>query len=139
VIMPLLKIKKSLYISAGLLLSFVGLAGVFIPLLPTTPFVLAAAYCFLRSSDYLYKKLITHKILGKYIDNYLNHKSMTMKSKVIVIIFLWCSMGISIVAVKSLHLTLLLIFVGLCVTTHLLLLKTYVPEKINSEGLFRQS
>jgi len=61
---------KWLLMSLGVLAMVVGLIGVVVPLLPTTPFLLLAAACFVRSSDTLYDRLTTNRLLGGFIRDY---------------------------------------------------------------------
>jgi uncharacterized membrane protein YbaN (DUF454 family) len=60
-----------------------GVLGIFVPLLPTTPFLLVAAACFVRSSDRLYQRLITHRTLGPYIRNYREHRAITRRARIV--------------------------------------------------------
>ena len=70
---------------------FVGLAviGIFLPGLPTTPFLILAAYFYIRSSNKLYNWLINNKILGIYIRGYLSGKGMPLRAKIISLILMW--------------------------------------------------
>ncbi|NLO20223.1 MAG: DUF454 domain-containing protein, partial [Ignavibacteria bacterium] len=68
--------KKFLLIIAGSFSLILGLIGIVIPILPTTPFLLLSAACFFKSSDKLYNKLISSKYLGSYIKNYREKKSV---------------------------------------------------------------
>lgn len=117
--------KKYALISAGLASTALGVAGIFIPLLPTTPFLLLAAACFLRSSDSLYEKLTTHRILGEYIRNYSEKRAVALKTKVTAIILLWLSIGYSVIyIINVIYLKLILIVIAACVTAHLVSLNT---------------
>ncbi|NLZ73766.1 MAG: DUF454 domain-containing protein [Bacteroidales bacterium] len=116
--------KKYLYIIAGFLTLSAGVIGIFIPVLPTTPFFLLAAACFLKSSKKLYVWIISHKVFGKYIENYIKYKAVSRKSKIISITVLWAVLSISFIAVNSLHVKIFLIIVGIGVTCHLVLLKS---------------
>ena len=101
-----------------------GAAGIIIPLLPTTPFLLLAGFFYIRSSQRLYKWLINHKIFGIYIYSYLTYKAIDMKSKIGLISLLWLSMGLSMYLVQNIYITLLLIVIGLGVSTHIMMLRT---------------
>ena len=70
---------------------FVGLAviGIFIPGLPTTPFLILAAYFYIRSSNKLYNWLINNKILGVYIKGYLSGKGMPLRAKIVSLMLMW--------------------------------------------------
>lgn len=74
--------RVALMLAGGLALA-IGVVGVFVPLLPTTPFLLLAAACFFRSSDRLYSWLVNHKWLGSYIRNYREHRAMTRRAKAV--------------------------------------------------------
>ncbi|WP_242985417.1 YbaN family protein [Vallitalea okinawensis] len=108
----------------GLVALILGILGVFLPLLPTTPFLLLAAYCLARSSKKMHHWLIHHKILGEYIVNYTQYRAIKKKTKIVAITVLWLSLGISIGTVEPLILKVLLIIIGSVVTFHLLTLKT---------------
>ncbi len=76
------KIKKALLLVFGILNIGLGFAGVFVPGLPTTVFLLIAAWAFLRSSDRAYRWLLEHRLLGRYIRDYEKHKSMKLSTKI---------------------------------------------------------
>jgi len=117
-------LKKYLFIVAGSICLVLGLIGIFIPVLPTTPFLLLTSFCYLRGSTKLYKWLIHHRIIGAYIYNYLIYKAVKKSVKIGSIIFLWCSLGISIFVVDNLKVDIILSIIGLAVSVHLLKLKT---------------
>ena len=85
-------IKRILLVSAGSLSLGLGIIGIFLPLLPTTPLLLLAAACYIRSSDRLYNWLINHKRFGSYIRNYRDGNGIPFKAKVIGVTTLWISM-----------------------------------------------
>lgn len=117
--------KKYALISVGLASTALGVAGIFIPLLPTTPFLLLAAACFLRSSDSLYEKLTTHRILGEYILNYSERRAITLKAKITAIVLLWLSIGYSVIYIVNLiYVKMILLVIAACVTAHLVSLNT---------------
>ncbi len=117
-------IKKYLLIILGTISLILGAIGIFIPVLPTTPFLLLTSYCYIRSSKRLYNWLINHKVFGKYIYDYLVHKAVKKSAKITAISILWISLGISMYIIQNIHLTFLLIFIGIAVTIHILYLKT---------------
>ena len=110
----------------------VAIVGIIIPLLPTTPFLLLAAACFIRSSDSLYGWLISHRWLGPYIKNYRDHKAVTRRTKIFTILLLWGTLGFAAIWVTSvLAVRVLLLIVGVGVTVHVLSLKTLTPEMMS--------
>ncbi len=127
-------LRKGLFISAGVLLVGLATAGIFLPLLPTTPFLLLAAACFIRSSDRLYRWLVTHKWFGPYIRNYREHKAITRRAKVVILLLLWGTLGYTAIGVISvLVVRVLLLLVGVGVTLHVLSLKTLTSEMLSEK------
>ena len=118
-------LKKGLFISMGLISLGIGAVGVFVPLLPTTPFLLIAAACFLRSSERLYQWLMNHRIFGSYIRNYREHRAMSISAKIWVISLLWITLGYSILqVVQVLFIQIILFLIALGVTIHIITLKS---------------
>ena len=122
-------IKKMLLIIAGSVTLILGLVGVFIPVLPTTPFLLLTAFCYARSSKRLYDWLMNHKVLGPYIYNYVKHHAIHRRTKISALFFLWLSLTLSIILVDHLHVRILLLVVGLAVSLHLISLRTIKEKK----------
>ena len=101
-----------------------GIVGLFLPLLPTTPFLLLASACYVRGSKRLHNWLMTNKYLGPYITNIKEKRGMPLKAKVVTITVLWASLLFSIHRLDSLLLDSTLIIVGIGVTTLILKLRT---------------
>ncbi len=121
--------KNWLLIAAGFTSLSAGVIGIFVPVLPTTPFFLLAAGCFMKSSDRLYRWLTGHKKFGPYIDNYVKYRAVSKQSKVVSIMVLWTVMLSTIVfGITQLWLKALLVCIAGGVTVHLVLLKTLTPE-----------
>lgn len=93
------QLTKIVLIIAGSISLALGLLGIILPLLPTTPLLLLAAACYVRSSSRLYEWLITNKYFGSYIENYRLGKGIPLKAKVIGVSVLWLSMGYTILNV----------------------------------------
>lgn len=118
-------VAKYLYIAAGFLLVAIGVIGIFLPLLPTTIFLILASICFVKSSPRANEWLRNHKVLGGYIDNYQNKTGLTVQSKIINIALLWISISLSaIFLTDELYIKLLLFGIAVGVTFHLLMVKT---------------
>ena len=121
--------KRILLITAGYTSLSVGVVGIFLPLLPTTPFLLLAAACFLRSSDSLYHWLIHHRLFGNYIRCYRQFRAISLRAKIMSVLLLWVCIGYSaIIVVSALWLRLLLILIAAGVTAHILSLRTTTRE-----------
>ncbi len=121
--------KRYLLIIIGTISLVIGIIGIIIPVLPTTPFLLFSSFCYINSSKFLYNWLISHKIFGEYIYNYLTYGAIKRDVKIWSLIFLWLSLVISMLIVLNLHLTIFLFAVGIGVSIHLLTIKTQRDEK----------
>lgn len=133
--MPELKIsnnrfKRTLYLIAGFF--FVGLAfvGVFVPIMPTTVFLILATWSFMRSSEKYYVWLTTNKYFGRMIRNYNTFRGIEHKTRIKSLIVLWVTLIISMILVKIWWVILILIAVGIGVSWHLFALKTLTEEEI---------
>lgn len=127
-------IRKILLIFAGTICVGLGILGMFLPLMPTTVFLLLAAYCYSRSSEKFHVWLLNNRWCGRYIKSYKEGRGMTARQKASTILILWASIGISILFVwGKFWVTLLLLAIALGVTIHLLWLKTYRPENENAD------
>ena len=120
-----MKIKKAIFNILGFFFVGLGIIGIFVPLLPTTIFLIIAAYFFAKSSEKYYNWLITNKYFGKFIKDYREGKGVPLKAKTISITILWTTILYSIFfVVTEIWLKILLIVVAIGVSWHLLSLKT---------------
>ena len=118
-------LKKRLLMSAGFLSLGLGAAGIFLPVLPTTPFLLLAAACFMRSSDRLHEWMLTNRWFGPYIRNYREHKAVTKRTKTVTLVLLWGTIGYTAFGVvSSWTLRALLLVIAAAVTVHVLRFRT---------------
>lgn len=116
--------KKISYIIIGTIFVGIGVIGIFIPLLPTTVFLLVASYFFMKSSPELNDKLMNHKHLGSYIRNYKEKKGMPLKSKITSISFLWLSILLSgYYFTENIIIRIFLLIIATGVTIHIVTLK----------------
>lgn len=128
---------KPLLIVTGLISTALGFIGVFIPVLPTTPFLLLAAYCFARSSMRLHEHLVNHRRLGPYISNYYN-KAMTPKDKARTLTLMWTGILISATLIGSTITWLILPTIATLVMIHILRLEprpNRTPTALHEEGV----
>ncbi|MGO2235212.1 DUF454 domain-containing protein [Marinomonas sp. UCMA 3892] len=112
--------KRILYLILGWFSLITGIIGIFLPLLPTTPLVLLAAWCFSRSSERFHTWLIEHKVFGPILRDWQSSDGIPRKARNRAIIFMWAGMAISIFIVSRLWATIGLISIGLCVSIYLL-------------------
>ena len=103
----------------GSLSVVLGVIGIFLPLLPTTPFLLLAAGCFLRSSERFYSWLVSHPVLSKYILAYLDGSGIPRKAKYYTLLTMWLTMGISAFIVPLWQVQLLLLCTAVMVSTYI--------------------
>jgi len=117
---------KILLITIGIISLALGVLGVFLPILPTTPFLLLSASLFAHSSDRMYNWLLNHKVFGEYIRSFREDKAIPLKIKIYSISLLWIVMSVTIFTAVSekLWLQILLAFIAVGVTIHILSFKT---------------
>ncbi|HWW71837.1 MAG TPA: YbaN family protein [Duganella sp.] len=96
-----------------------GVLGIFLPLLPTTPFLLLASACFARGSTRLHNWLQTNRVFGKYLRDYENGKGIPLRGKVWILIFMWASMSYSIWRIEMPLIGIMIAMIGLGVTIYL--------------------
>lgn len=92
-----MKLKKFLLISLGLIFVALGTIGIFVPGLPTTIFMILAAYCFLKSSEKLYKWVIENKFVGDKVKHFMETKTIPLRGKIHSISAMWIMVIISLV------------------------------------------
>ncbi|GEN88949.1 YbaN family protein [Oceanobacillus sp. FSL W8-0428] len=117
--------KKAILVSCGSLSLGLGIIGIILPLLPTTPFLLLSAACYAKSSERLYNWLLENKYFGSYIKNYRAGKGIPLKVKITAVSVLWLSLSFTIFFVIPLvAVKLLLAVIGSYFTWFILKQKT---------------
>lgn len=112
---------KALLIIIGTLSIALGVIGIVVPLLPTTPLILLGAACYVKASDELYQKLIKNKWLGRYIKDFREKNGITLKSKVLSLSLMWISiMGTILFFDIEFWLAAALIIVAVTVSAYIL-------------------
>ena len=117
-------LKKKLYIAFGFLAVALAIVGVFIPGLPTVPFLLVALFCFERSSKKYHDMIMNNKYFGPVLQDYYSGKGLTLSLKIKAILFLTLGIAFSIYKIQNLHVRIALVIVWLAVAIHIILLKT---------------
>lgn len=125
--------KALLLRAVGFLCLAVGGVGLFVPILPTTPFVLIAAGCFAASSPKLYKWLLATRHFGPFIENYRSGTGVPRRVKRDALLFLWGTLCVSAIVFRRPLVWGILCLVGAGVTAHILLLKTRPEETKQSQ------
>ena len=116
---------KYLLIILGSISLALGVIGIFLPLLPTTPFLLLSAALYVRSSEKLYQWLIHQKYLGTYIRNFREHRTIPLHAKIISVSLVWITLTYcAIMLIEQTWLKILLILLAIGVSWHILSYKT---------------
>ena len=106
-----------------------GILGIFLPLLPATPFLLLASACYLKGSERLYNRLMNNKVLGTYIKNIQQRRGIPLRAKIITLSILWLSLLFSIYQLNILPLQLMLCFIGVTSSVFILKMKTLEEDE----------
>ncbi|MDD3236249.1 MAG: YbaN family protein [Candidatus Cloacimonetes bacterium] len=120
-------LRRGLMLICGSLALGLGLLGIVLPLLPTTPFLVLAGFCYSRSSRRLYNWLHGNPLFGEYLRRYVNKEGIPLRVKVITIALLWLSILISaflLIHGQQWFIRIILLFIGIGVSIHLLLIRT---------------
>jgi len=116
---------KALLIACGTLCVGLGILGIFLPLMPTTVFLLLAAACYARSSDRFHRRLVEHPWLGPYVRQ---RRGMTARQKATAVTVLWISLGVTMIwSARAPWLRVLLVLIGAAVTVHVVRLPAFRP------------
>ena len=113
--------RRIIYIILGFFFLILGAVGIFIPLLPTTPFWLLTCWFYLRSSEKLYNRAMSNRYFGSYIRNYMVDKAIPLQSKIISISVVWLSTILtSFFLIEYLWVKVLLMLISIGVTWHII-------------------
>jgi len=128
---------RGLLIILGTLSLGLGIIGIVLPLLPTTPLLLLAAVCYSKSSTRLNNWLLNHRLFGYYIRNYREGQGLPLKVKAKAIAFMWTTILVTIIFfVENIHLQGILIVIPFLVTIYLMHLPTLREPKPGSNPDF---
>lgn len=134
------RLRQKLWIIAGFLALGFSIFGVWLPVLPTTPFVLLAAFCFANGSQKWLHWLENNKFFGQILKDYRAGLGVPMSTKIITLVTLWSGMLISMFMVQKLWIAITLSCIGIGVTIHICCLKTRRTEdgRQNKEQRFNK-
>jgi uncharacterized membrane protein YbaN (DUF454 family) len=126
---------RILLLIAGSISLFFGIIGIFLPILPTTPFLLLTAACYMRSSERMHNWLLNNKWFGEYIKNYQTGRGIPLNTKIIAISTMWITIFISMffMVVRVTEITdqwiliirVILLLIATAVSIHLIKQPTY--------------
>lgn len=119
------RLAKLMWLLAGTISLAIGVVGIILPILPTTPFLLLAAACYLRGSKRMYRWMVSNRYVGRYLSDYVEGRGVTVRAKAVSIVILWSMISLSAaLATDSLVLRTVLVLVAVAVTIHISLLRT---------------
>jgi uncharacterized protein len=119
-----MKSSRILFFLAGSLSLGLGALGVVLPVLPTTPFLILAAYCFARSSERAHAWLMNNRVFGPLLRDYLEGRGVSWRIKAGALVFLWAVIGVSIALfVPFLWARIALGVIAVAVTVHIIMIK----------------
>jgi uncharacterized membrane protein YbaN (DUF454 family) len=119
-------LKKVIPIVAGTISLGLGAVGVFLPILPTTPFLLLSAACYYKGSERMHRWLLNNKLFGSYVRNYKEGKGISRTAKILTLLMLWVTICFSAVyMVRNLPIQLVLFVIAIAVTIHVITLPTF--------------
>ena len=121
------KTRNILYIISGSISLALGTLGIFLPLLPTTPFYLLTAWLYMKGSEKLYRKVMSNKFFGTIVRDFQENKTIPLKTKIITVSLLWITiLSSAFFFVSVLWAKILLIVIAIGVTIHILSYKTKI-------------
>lgn len=127
------KVKRGIYVAIGLICVVLGSIGVIIPILPTTPFLLLASFCFVRGSERFDKWFKGTKLYKKHLESFVNSRSMTLKTKITILLFADTMIAFPLIIVDSIAVKVMLSLVILFKFYYFIFrIKTIKPTTINS-------
>jgi uncharacterized membrane protein YbaN (DUF454 family) len=115
--------RKTLLLTLGFICLALGVIGAFLPVMPTTPFVLLAAFLFTKSSPGMYERIKRIPWLGKFIVQYTEAEVISTAARLEAIAILWVGLAISSVVANTAWVTGMLLAIGVAVTIHLLMIR----------------
>lgn len=114
------RVKRIIYILLGSVFLLLGTVGIFVPVLPTTPFWLLTCWFYLHSSETLYNRVMENRRFGSYVKGFLVDKAISLRSKIISIIVMWVSILFSMIFIKFLWVKIVLAIITVGVTAYIL-------------------
>jgi len=118
-------LRKGLFVFCGTICLGLGTAGVFLPILPTTPFLLLSAACYYKGSERMHRWLLSNKLFGNYIRNYKEGKGISQTGKIFTLFLLWITICFSTFYVANNYFVQIVLFaIAIVVTIHIISLPT---------------
>jgi uncharacterized protein len=124
------KTKKIFFVMTGSLSLGLGIIGIFLPVLPTTPFLLLSAACYYCGSPALHRWLLNHKYLGRYIRLFRDKKRIPLKTKVFALSMIWITITISVLFfIPIFFVKIIIVLIALTVSLYILFFERLTKQK----------
>jgi uncharacterized membrane protein YbaN (DUF454 family) len=118
-------LKRTALMSLGFLFAAIGIMGAFLPIMPSIPFFIIASICFSKSSEKFHNLLLDNKWVGPHIKSYHENNGITLKTKILFIIFQWAGiLGTSTLFIHNVFGRILMVIIATAATAYILSLKT---------------
>jgi uncharacterized membrane protein YbaN (DUF454 family) len=119
-------LRKAIFTVAGTISLGLGAVGMFLPVLPTTPFLLLSAACYYKGSERMHRWLLSNKLFGSYIRNYKEGKGISQAGKALTISVLWTAISFSALLMVNNYIVQIVLFaIAIAVTIHIITLPTF--------------
>ena len=112
-------VRRAALLICGTLSLALGVIGIFVPLLPTTCFLLIAAWCYARSSQRLYDRLMRARWIGNYLRRYRDERAIPVHVKIASLVMMWITIGYSVIVFPNIAVRVALLVTAIAVTWHL--------------------
>ncbi len=113
------EVVRWLYLAAGWTALGLGVVGVALPLMPTTVFVLIAAFCFARSSERFHRWILSHRLFGPMVRNFREGRGLPRQARFRAVTLIWITMGVSMWVIHAWWAVALLSAIGISLTVYL--------------------
>ena len=112
--------KKILLMTIGTISLVLGIIGIVLPVLPTTPFILLALACYMKSSKRMYMFVLTNKYLGPYVKDYISNNGIPIKAKKRATFLIWITIGFSVLfVIDKIFLRLILLIIASIISIYI--------------------
>ena len=124
------KAKKYFYITLGFIALGLGLIGVILPILPTTPFLLVTSFCFAKGSERFHTWFINTNIYKKHLESFVKERAMTLKQKVVLLSFVNFMLAFPLILIDILPMRITIIVLIIIKLYYFIFrVKTITPEE----------
>lgn len=118
-------LKKGAYLIIGAISLLIGVVGLFLPIVPTTPLILLSAWCFFRSSPRIYEWVVSNERFGPTVKNFQEGRGITKATKIKAVIMMWLTISLTVYFyIRNYFIIALLYTISISVTIYLYRLPT---------------